>query len=112
MPRLNISTSDNGNDAFTIGCALETLSTMKCRKETKRKRKEMKGMDKQFATEMFLNHKLLPYTVYWFILWIILIFYAHVQISTRFICCSCPAFYWFCAKIIAKQQQQTNSNEK
>ena len=58
-------------------------------------------------TEILLNHKLIPYIIYWCLLWGICIFYAHVQITTRFICCSCPALYWFCAEII----YLTNYNE-
>eukprot|EP01084_Bolivina_argentea_P278111 474991_1 len=60
--------------------------------------------------EILLNHKLIPYTIYWLILWLICIFYAHVQISTRFICCSCPALYWFCAKIILSYNNHNNKN--
>ena len=83
---------------------------MKRRNIAKRRNQEPKGVHKQFAKEIFLNHKLLVYAIYWCILWLILIFYAHVQISTRFICCSCPAFYWFCAEIIAKQTNKYRGN--
>eukprot|EP00488_Nonionellina_sp_1-RS-2012_P000757 TRINITY_DN12058_c0_g1_i1.p1 TRINITY_DN12058_c0_g1~~TRINITY_DN12058_c0_g1_i1.p1 ORF type:complete len:110 (-),score=16.91 TRINITY_DN12058_c0_g1_i1:128-457(-) len=62
--------------------------------------------------EIVLNHKLLPYIVYWCILWMICVVYAHVQISTRFICCSCPALYWFCAQIICNDRDREKDREK
>lgn len=52
-------------------------------------------------------YKLLPFMVYWFVLWLILVFIAHVQISTRFLCSSCPPFYWFCAEIILRKEDHS-----
>ena len=66
--------------------------------------------DNYDKNEVLFNHKLIPYIIYWFLLWAICIFYAHVQISTRFICCSCPALYWFCAEIIYSANNNNNNN--
>eukprot|EP01084_Bolivina_argentea_P042996 79246_1 len=56
--------------------------------------------DRDLHLDVLLSHKLMPHIIYWLLLWTLCMFYAHVQISTRFICCSCPLLYWFCAQII------------
>lgn len=45
------------------------------------------------------DEKIFVYVVHLFVLLIICLFFVHIQVSTRLLCSSSPAIYWFCAKL-------------
>eukprot|EP00483_Globobulimina_turgida_P006360 UN06370 len=96
------------NGKITISSGLKLLRSMGMIQNTNAN----KSARQLFDNEILLNHKLIPYVVYWFLSWMICVFYAHVQISTRFICCSCPPLYWFCAQIILSYNKNEKTNKK
>ena len=56
-------------------------------------------------TGLLLGAILLPYYAILFGFVLVGLFLAHVQISTRLICSSCPAFYWFIAILYIKNNK-------
>ena len=69
-------------------------------------------ISKKNNTPMLLGSKFLPHYAILTGFALVGAFLAHVQISTRLICSSCPAFYWFVASLIVKDQVDVNAEDK
>lgn len=55
----------------------------------------------------YLSHRSAPYVWHLFGLTSLIVVMAHVQISTRVLCASCPAVYWFVAYTFVRKKANT-----
>eukprot|EP01029_Cantina_marsupialis_P006021 TRINITY_DN165509_c0_g1_i1.p1 TRINITY_DN165509_c0_g1~~TRINITY_DN165509_c0_g1_i1.p1 ORF type:complete len:465 (-),score=49.89 TRINITY_DN165509_c0_g1_i1:194-1588(-) len=92
-----------------FGSALEMLSFPTTKTATR------KISPSEDVPDFLLNRSTLqfvfPHLIYWFVLCIVAVFFMHVQVMTRFICCSSPIFYWICAHMLVRQRKSNSQGD-